>query len=72
MEIINLHKLCNKAEIKRSAKAKARTGSKTESKRGANTALKTPGSGYHLYLRKQLEKMTGEDWKKYRRIVSRM
>ena len=69
VKIINLHKTCNKAgakvETKRGAKAKA--GSKT----GAKAASKAPRSGYHLFLREQLGKMTGEDRKNYRSIMSR-
>ena len=55
VEIINLHNRCNK------------TGAKVETKRGANTktgakaASKTSRSRYHLFLREQLEKMTGEE-----------
>ena len=60
VEIINLHKMCNKTETKRGAKAKAKAGPKA------------PRSAYHLFLREQLEKMTGEDWKNYCSIVSRM
>ena len=55
MEIINLHGWCNKTDIKAVAK----------------TAPKAPMSGYHLFLRKQLDEMTGEDRKNYRSIVSR-
>ena len=69
MEIINLHKRCNKAgakvEKKRSTKAKA--GSNT----GTKVASKAPRSGYHLFLREQLERITGEERKNYRSIVSR-
>ena len=76
MDIISLHKRCNKigakAETKRGAKAKAKTGSETESKRGAKAGAKAPWSGYHLFLREQLEKMIGESWQNYRSIVSRM
>ena len=57
MEIINLDKRCKKTKV--AAKA------------GAKTALKAPRSGYHLFLREQLDKMTGEDRKNYRSIVSR-
>ena len=59
VEIIKLHKRCNKKETKRGAKAKARTGSKVESKRGAEAGAKALRSGYHHFLREQLEKMTG-------------
>ena len=55
MEITNLHKKCNKTDIKAVAK----------------TAPKAPKSGYHLFLREQLDEMTGEDRKNYRSIVSR-
>ena len=71
VEIINLHKRCNKtdakAKTKRGAKANAKAGSKTSVK----TASKAPRSGYHLFLREQLEKMTGEDRRNYCSIVSR-
>ena len=67
VEIINQNKMCNKTETKKDAKANAKTDSKTESKRdtktGAKTGAKASRSGYHLFLRKQLEKMTGEDRK---------
>ena len=53
MEIINLHKKCNKT------------------KTVVKTAPKAPKSGHHLFLRKQLDEMTGEDRKNYRSIVSR-
>ena len=43
MEIINLHKGCNKI------------------KTVAKTTPKAPKSGYHLFLREQLDEMTGED-----------
>ena len=55
MEIIKLHKRCNKADRKAVPK----------------TAPKTPKSGYHPSLREQLHKMIGEDQKNYRSIVSR-
>ena len=68
VEIINLHKRCNKtgakAETKRGAKAKA--GPKI----GAKAASKAPRSRYHLFLREQLEKMTREKRRNYRSIVS--
>ena len=74
VEIINLHKRCNKtgakAETKRGAKAKAKTDSKAESKRGAKAGVKAPRRRYHLFLREQLEKMTGEDRKNYSFIQS--
>ena len=63
----NLHKRCNKTETKKDAKGNTKTGSKVEYKKGAkagaNIASKAPRSGYYLFLREQLEKMTGEDWK---------
>ena len=53
MEIINLHKKCNKTrQVQRHP-------------------TKAPRSGYHFFLREQLDEMTGEDWKTYRSIVSR-
>ena len=54
MEIINLHKRCNK---------------KTPQPKKTSKAL---NSGYHLLLREQLDKMTGEDRKNYCSIVSKM
>ena len=69
VEIINLHKRCNKtgakAETKRGAKAKA------DPKIGAKAASKDPRSEYHLFLREQLEKMTVEERRNYRSIVAR-
>ena len=71
VEIINLHKRCNKtgakAETKRGAKAAAKAGSKT----GAKAASKAPRSGYHFFWREELKKMTGEDRRNYRSIMSR-
>ena len=68
VEIINLRKRYNKtgakAETKRDAKAKA------DSKTGAKAASKAPRSRYDLFLREQLEKVTGEDRKYFRSIVS--
>ena len=61
-EVIGLHKRCNKTN----AKAETNRGAK------AKTASKAPRSGCHLFLRDQLEKMTGEDRKNHRSIVSRM
>ena len=55
MEIINIHKRCNKTGIKAATK----------------TAPKAPKSEYHLFLREQLNEMTGGDRKNYRSIVSR-
>ena len=59
VEIINLHNRCNKtgAKVETKRGAKAKTGSKA----GAKAASKAPGSRYHLFLREQLEKMTGEE-----------
>ena len=42
MEIINLHKRCNKIDTRAAAKS----------------ASKAPKSGYHLFLREQLDEMT--------------
>ena len=55
MEIINLHKRCNKTGIKAVVK----------------TAPKAPKSRCHLFLRERLDEMTGEDRKNYQIIVSR-
>ena len=55
MEIINLHKRCNK----------------TDTKVATNTPPKAPKSGYHLFLREQLDEMTEEDRKNYLSIVSK-
>ena len=52
MEIINLHKRCNK----------------TDTKAVAKTTPKAPKSNCHLFLREQLDEMTGEDRKNYRSI----
>ena len=57
IEIINLQK--------RSSKTKA------AAKTGAKAVPKAPKRRYHLFLREQLNKMTGEDRQKYRSIVSR-
>ena len=59
MEIINLHKRCNNTDVK----------AVTET--GAEAAKKAPRSRYHLFLREQLDEMTGENQKNYRSIVSR-
>ena len=53
--LISLHKRCNK----------------TDTKAVTKTAPKAPKSGYHLFLREQLDKMTGEDQKNYQSTVSR-
>ena len=55
MEIIILHKRCNKTDTKAVAKA----------------APKAPKSAYNLFLREQLNEMTGEDRNNYQNIVSR-
>ena len=44
---------------------------KTYTKTVAKTAPKTPKSGYHLFLREQLDEMTEEDRKNYQSIVSK-
>ena len=67
VEIINLHKRCSKT----GAKAETKRGAKAGSKTGAKAVSKAPRSRYHLFLREQLEKMTGEDRRNYRSIVSR-
>ena len=54
VEIISLHKRCNK----------------TGAKAGVKTGAKAPRSGDLLFLRKQIGKMTGEDRKNYHSIVS--
>ena len=59
MEIINLHERFNKTDTKAAAKT------------GEKAASKAPRGGYHLFLREQLDKITGEDRKNYRSIVSR-
>ena len=66
VEIINLHNRCNKtgAKVETKRGAKAKTGSKT----GAKAASKTPRSRYHLFLREQLEKMTGEESRRWKEI----
>ena len=47
VEIINLHKRCNKT----GAKAETKRGAKAGSKTGAKAASKAPRSGYHLFLK---------------------
>ena len=59
MEIINLHKRCNKRDTKAAPKT------------GAKAASKAPRSRYHLFLREQLDETIGEDGKNYHSIVSR-
>ena len=54
METINLHKRRNK------------TGKKAAAKTGAEATPKIPRSIYHLFLREQLDEMTGEGRKNYR------
>ena len=61
MEIISLHKRCNKTGTKAAIKAGTKVGTKA--------ASKTPSSGYQFFLREQLDEMTGEDGKNYRSIV---
>ena len=55
METTNPHKRCNKTDIKAVTK----------------TAPKAPKRRYHLFLREQLDEITGEDQKNYQSIVSR-
>ena len=59
MEIINLQKRCKKTDTKVATKA------------GVKATSKAPRSGYHLFLREQLDKMTGKNRKNYRSIMSR-
>ena len=47
IEIINLQKRCN--------------NTRAATKTGGKVAKKAPKSGYHLFLREQLDEMTGED-----------
>ena len=49
MEIIKLQKRCKKVDTKAAAKT------------GVKATSKTPRSRYHLFLREQLDKMTGEN-----------
>ena len=67
VEIISLHKRRNKTD----PKAATKTGAKKAAKTGTKTGAKAPRSGYHIFLREQLETMTGEDRKNYSSIVSR-
>ena len=60
VEIICLHKRCNNTG--------AKTGLQAGAKAVAKTVAKTPRSGYPLFLREQLRKMTGENRKNYRSI----
>ena len=59
MEIINLHKRCKKTDTKVAAKT------------GVKTTSKAPRSRYHLFMRKQPDKMTEENQKIYCNIVLR-
>ena len=52
IEIINLHKRCNKRDTK------------TAPKTGAKAASKAPRSRCHLFLREHLDETTGEDQNK--------
>ena len=63
VEIIRLHKRCNKTG--------AKVASKADAKIYAKAAAKSPRSRYYLFLKEQLGRMTGEDQKNYRSIVSR-
>ena len=58
MEIISLHK-------------KNATRQKQPQRQVQRHPTKAPRSGYHLFLREQLDEMTEEDRKTYRSIVSR-
>ena len=69
VEIINLHKRCSKTGVKVETKRGAKA--KTDLKAGSKASSKAPRSGYYLFLREQLEKMTGEERRNYRSIVSR-
>ena len=71
VEIINLHKRCTKADRKTAAKTGTKADRKTATKTDPKAASKAPRSGYHLFLREQLDEMTGEDRKNYSSIVSR-
>ena len=53
VEIISLHKSCNKTGTKASTK--------TDAKMGPMVGTKFPRSGYHIFLREQLGEMTVED-----------
>ena len=52
------------------AKGAIRPGAKAVAKAGLKAAAKVPRSRYHLFLREQLGKMTGEDRKNYCSIAS--
>ena len=67
VEIISLRKRCNKTAAKVETKRGAVT--KADSKTSAKAVSKAPRSRYHLCLREQLEKMTGEDRRNHRSIV---
>ena len=60
MEIISLHKRCNK------------TGKKTATKASTKTGAKAPRSASHLFLKEQFDKMTREDQKNCGSIISGM
>ena len=66
VEIISLHKRCNKT----SSKAATEEDTNEVAKTGAKTVTKASTSVYHFFLREQLGKMTGEDQKSYYSIVS--
>ena len=71
VEIISLHKRCNKTATKAATKAATKTSTTTGAKAGPKTCLKVPRSREHLFLREKVGKMTGEARKNYHRIVSR-
>ena len=66
VEIISLHKRCNKTNSKVTTKEDTNEVAKT----GAKAVTKASTSVYHFFLREQLGKMTGEDQKSYYSIVS--
>ena len=71
VEIISLHKRYNKTAVKATTKADIKRGGKGVAKTCAKAIAKAPISGYHLFLREQLGKITEEERKKYHSIVSR-
>ena len=66
VEIISLHKRCNKTNSKVATKEDTNEVAKT----GAKAVTKASTSVYHFFLREQLGKMTGEDQKSFYSIVS--
>ena len=67
--MISLHKRCNKTNAMATTKGGTKRGAKAPTKTGGKALSKAPRSGYLLFLREQLSKMTLEDQENYRIIV---